>query len=356
MSSNPQQQQSSSMSSPSPLVWFQLLDSATGNPYKDTTVSSVLRSSLVVPVVDQFRDAIFEKFDKQKSSVLTGFASSQLGVYKNKAAFDKRNSAVDERKEAPLEEDSLIDSLGTSKKEALVVVVPSSTSSPELVQLDQEIKALENSKEFRTLANKNRAWAVPKPTEQEKGEWQLLKEKLADLKKKENFYQNAILSTNAHSVKKSDKTRKGYKKDTAIKDERLLLSDVAIKMWEQFQFDCEYENKPTFGDLKRASGFKDDGDVRNYFRKKAKGEVQKDDIKDSLSKEEWILLIELNQHVNNLLHGTLITNEDGSLRLVMEHDFYEGGHKVAEELVRRLYRAKKEVDVKDATSDSSNSP
>jgi hypothetical protein len=55
--------------------------------------------------------------------------SSQLLVYKNKAAFDKRNAAIDEEKEEPLEEDSLIDGLGTSKKEALVVVVPSSAEN-----------------------------------------------------------------------------------------------------------------------------------------------------------------------------------------------------------------------------------
>ncbi len=97
------------------------------------------------------------------------------------------------------------------------------------------------------------------------GEWQLLKEKLADLKKKEDFYQQFILSTNAHSVKKSDKTRKGYKKDTAIKNERLWLSDVAITMWERFGF----------GDFTRAAGFKSDDDVRDYFRKKAKERSRK---------------------------------------------------------------------------------
>ena len=249
-----------------------------------------------------------------------------------------------------------MDGLGTSKKEALVVVVPSLTSSPELIQLDQEIKALENSEEYKTLAYKNRAWAVPKPTEQEKGEWQLLEEKLADLKKKEDFYQNAILSTNAHSVKKSDKTRKGYKRDTATKDERLLLSDVAIKMWERFQFAYAFEDGPSFGDLKRAAGFGNCKDVRDYFRRKAKGEVQEDDIKDLLTKEAWIWLIGLNQRVNGLLHDTLITNEDGSLRLVLEHDVYEGGRKVAEELVRTLYGSSKKVDIKDASSDSSTSP
>ena len=114
-------------SSPFPVVWFLLLDSASGLAHKGTSADKVAVSSSAD--VADFRDAVIEKFDKQKSSVLTGFASSQLDVYKNKAAFDKRNAAVDNGKEEPLEEDSLIDGLGTSKKEALIVVVPSSRSS-----------------------------------------------------------------------------------------------------------------------------------------------------------------------------------------------------------------------------------
>jgi hypothetical protein len=206
------------------------------------------------------------------------------------------------------------------------------------------------------LAGKNRAWAVPKPTEQEKGEWQLLKEKLAYLKKKEDFYQNAILSTNAHSVKKFDKTQKGYKKDTAIMDERLLLSDVAIKMWKRFGFTLQRYGKPTFGDFQWAAGFKDDNDVLVYFQKKAKGEVQEDIIKESLTEKQWIWLIRLNQRVNQLLHDTLITNQDGSLRLVLEHDVYQDGVEMAKELVQTLYGYSKKVDIKDASSDSSTSP
>ena len=56
------------MSSASPLVWFLLLDSATGLPYKNTSASSVLRSSLVVPVVDQFRDAVHVKYANKASA------------------------------------------------------------------------------------------------------------------------------------------------------------------------------------------------------------------------------------------------------------------------------------------------
>ena len=119
-SNNPQLQLPSS---PSPLVWFQLLDSATGQPYKGTSADKVAVSS-TADVAD-FRDAVKAKF----SNKLSSFDAADLVVYKNKAAFDKRNSAIDEGKEGPLEEDSLMEGLGTSKKEALVVVVPSTQGS-----------------------------------------------------------------------------------------------------------------------------------------------------------------------------------------------------------------------------------
>ena len=117
MASNPQQQQqSSSMSSPpSPLVWFLLLDSTTGLPYKGTTADYV--SLPPGSVIAQFRDAAHLK----NSSILTGITSSQLLVYKNKAAF------VD-GKEEPLDPTESLGLLG-SKEDMLVVVVPSSRSS-----------------------------------------------------------------------------------------------------------------------------------------------------------------------------------------------------------------------------------
>ena len=116
---NPQQQQSF-LSPPSPLVWFRLLDSTTGQSYKGTTADKVAVSS-TADVAD-FRDAVKAKYDKP--NYLKDIPSGALLVYKNKDAFDKRNY-VNEEKEEPLEEDSLLDGLGKSKKEALVVVVPS---------------------------------------------------------------------------------------------------------------------------------------------------------------------------------------------------------------------------------------
>ncbi len=128
MSSAQQQQQSSMSFPPSPLVWFLLLDFATGLPYKGTTVSSVLRSSLVVPVVDQFRDAVKKKDkDDGDAAILTSFKSSQLPVYKNKASFDKRNA--DDGMEEPLDPTESLDLLG-SKEDMLAVAVPSSAENP----------------------------------------------------------------------------------------------------------------------------------------------------------------------------------------------------------------------------------
>ncbi|KAI3636316.1 hypothetical protein MIR68_005668 [Amoeboaphelidium protococcarum] len=114
------QQQQQSVSSP--LVWFLLLDGDTGEPYRGTSATSILRSSLPPgSVIAQFKDAAKAEHSNKLSSV----DAADLLVYKNKAAFDKRNAAVDDGKEEPLEEDSIIDGLGQSRQEdMLVVVVP----------------------------------------------------------------------------------------------------------------------------------------------------------------------------------------------------------------------------------------
>jgi hypothetical protein len=116
------------MSSPPSLTWFLLLDSDTGESYKATTADIV--SLPPGFVIAQFRDAVKKKDkDDGDAAVLTPFKSSQLLVYKNKAAFDKRNAAVGEGKEEPLEVDTFIHGLGASEEEALVVAIPSSRSS-----------------------------------------------------------------------------------------------------------------------------------------------------------------------------------------------------------------------------------
>jgi hypothetical protein len=71
-------------------------------------------------VVDQFRDAVKAEY---ADSHLQGVVPSDLLVYRNREAFDCRNAAGEGKKE-PLDEESLVDGLGTSKANALVVVVP----------------------------------------------------------------------------------------------------------------------------------------------------------------------------------------------------------------------------------------
>ena len=74
-------------------IWFHLYDYGTGKPYKDTSVTSVLRSSLVVPVIDQFRDAVKVKYDQP--GYLKDIPSGNLLVFQNKQSFDKRDDAVE---------------------------------------------------------------------------------------------------------------------------------------------------------------------------------------------------------------------------------------------------------------------
>jgi hypothetical protein len=92
-----------------------MLVDSNGVPEKGTTVSSILRSSLVAPVIDQFRKAVKAKYSNRLSSVDAG----KLIVFKNKNAFV-------EGKEGPLKSSSFLDSHGKTEKEEdmLVVVVP----------------------------------------------------------------------------------------------------------------------------------------------------------------------------------------------------------------------------------------
>jgi hypothetical protein len=92
------------------------MDSETGAPYKNTTTDYV--SHPPGAVVAEFRDAVRSK----NSAILSGIAPSQLLVYKNKAAFDK--------KEEPLRSSRILDGLGETEEDALVVAVPPPQRQP----------------------------------------------------------------------------------------------------------------------------------------------------------------------------------------------------------------------------------
>ena len=112
-----------SMSHP-PLIWFVLADDATEESYQFATPTSVLRCSLVVPVVDQFRKAVKALHSNRLSSV----DPSDLLVYSNVSAYERRNVPSPDRRGEPLHPTQDLGSLG-SEQEFLVVVVPESVSS-----------------------------------------------------------------------------------------------------------------------------------------------------------------------------------------------------------------------------------
>ena len=108
-----------SVGSPQRPVWFRLLDADTGEPYKGTSATKVFVASSAD--VADFRDAVHSKYDKP--NYLRDIPSGALIVYKNKAAFDKRNAAVDDGKEEPLDPTESLGNLG-SKQDMLVVTPP----------------------------------------------------------------------------------------------------------------------------------------------------------------------------------------------------------------------------------------
>jgi len=80
------------MSNSEPIIriWYHLYDSKTGMPYMRTSADKVSVPSSAD--VADFRDAVKAK---NADSHLKGIAASDLLVFKNKAAFDKRNALED---------------------------------------------------------------------------------------------------------------------------------------------------------------------------------------------------------------------------------------------------------------------
>ena len=98
-------------------VWYLLVDS-NGQPYKKTSADLVELPSTCV--IAQFRDAVKLK----SSNKLSSFDAADLVVYKNKESFEKRDSEVEQERKEPLEVDAVVVGLGTTKNDALIVVVP----------------------------------------------------------------------------------------------------------------------------------------------------------------------------------------------------------------------------------------
>ena len=118
-----------------PLVWFLLLDSDTEEPYKRTSASSILRSSLDANIIDRFLYAVKASCDQP--GYLKDIPGVALDIYKNKAAFDSG--------ENPLRPSHFLDGLGNTEEEALIVLVPTSTSSGHSIS-ESRLAGKQNSK------------------------------------------------------------------------------------------------------------------------------------------------------------------------------------------------------------------
>ncbi|KAJ2988812.1 hypothetical protein HDV02_005407 [Globomyces sp. JEL0801] len=154
-------------SPPSPMVWFLLLDSAYGLPYKGTSADYVCLPP--ASVIAQFREAVQLEYDKP--NYLRDIPSSALLVYKNKSSFDKRNAAVEDGQEQPLKSSHSLDNLGTTVKEALIVVVSSSadTSSEKftandilLAIRDLTLEIRNRNKFLKKIAKNDFSFLIPK--------------------------------------------------------------------------------------------------------------------------------------------------------------------------------------------------
>ncbi|POM58376.1 Hypothetical protein PHPALM_36979 [Phytophthora palmivora] len=94
-------------------VWFQLVNAATRAAYANTTADSVRLTEEAADVAD-LRDAVFAKVMR---TLPVNVITASLRVYANRATYDDENGR-------PLDEDTLIGTLGASKKDALIVEVP----------------------------------------------------------------------------------------------------------------------------------------------------------------------------------------------------------------------------------------
>jgi hypothetical protein len=97
--------------------WYQLVTE------NETPMGSITKVKLDINAdVDDFRDAVKEKNAVRLKEVDAG----ELTVYENMAAYENRETVEH------LEEDTVVDGYGDSKKNVLVVVVPNKTQGIEI--------------------------------------------------------------------------------------------------------------------------------------------------------------------------------------------------------------------------------
>ena len=111
------------MSANSRHAWFHLYDTETGQAFKNSRATKILITLPAAPVdLDDYVEAVMQKYKQEGSSILAGLSASQLSVYKNKDAFDKRNATVG--KVDPLNPSDLLNANLGQKDGPLVIAVP----------------------------------------------------------------------------------------------------------------------------------------------------------------------------------------------------------------------------------------
>lgn len=222
--------------------------------------------------------------------------------------------------------------------------------------VEQEIQEIQNSKQFNdpeviVYANDWKARQAQTPEELTNlAKYTALNARLDQLEKQRKDWHQAIQSVYASSAKKKDSTRKEYKKETAIKNEREILTTVADSLYKKYGFPIVYHH-PTFGDVQAASGFYSPKDIIDYFRKKKQdGSVSLNEkLRNEYDEDTWIAFVELNSHVNPALHRKLHV-KSGKIEVVLEKEIYESNSEIFTKVLSDLYNVK--IDVKNAESDS----
>ncbi|KAJ1498576.1 hypothetical protein HMI54_010304 [Coelomomyces lativittatus] len=224
-----------------------------------------------------------------------------------------------------------------------------SKAEEQLIEVNKEIKALIHSEEYKELTRKNHGWAVLAPTNHEKGEWELLKEKLMKLEEDKKFWQKVMLNITASYVQKQDPIRKEYKKKSVPKSSRDFLITIAKHLYSIYRFPLRFDH-PSFGDVKEAAGFKNTKDVFNYFSArvnlKTSTDSNHDVIQNFFSQAQWIYFLDLNAQ----LHGGLTMTNDITTILLPPSAFQP---KLVQDVLEKIGFDPTHFDIKEGNSDSS---
>eukprot|EP00731_Ephydatia_muelleri_P016052 Em0009g476a len=225
-------------------------------------------------------------------------------------------------------------------------------TNDEIAKIFQKIEAIKNSDDYKAVS-KRFPWgkATTGTSKDDEASWCCYTSQLEDLTKQLNFY----LSQNAVAFKKTDEVRKGYKRSTAARSERQVLTSFALFIAERYNFQRLYEKSVTFGDVMAAVGFHGNASIHQYFktkvnenRKYTAKEEGATPIEDLLSEKTWCYLVLLNDTVNRHLHEPLEQDSNNKVTVVLESGMYYPDY--MEEVTKLMGFVN--VDIKNGDSDS----